>query len=306
MRYATFAVAATAVFLLFAAACGNGTDVSTDATEVPGIRVASFGFAESELLAEMYAQVIEATGVPVVRLGPVGPREIIAPALEQGRIDLVPEYLGTALGYWGAADHHPDTESARTELAELLDPRGLTVLAASPAQDKNVFVVTAELAEEENLETISDLAAIAGDARFGGPAECRDRQLCFAGLESVYVLTFAEFVVQPSLSGTAEALRNREIDVGLMFSTASELEISGLVVLDDDRGLQPAENIIPVVRTDALEQWGPELVEAVDAVSVRLSTGQLRRLNLRVAESGLGVDEVIRDWLTTTGIIETD
>jgi len=292
-----------AVMVLLAAACGDNTDTTDEAPEPAGVRVASFLFAESELLAEMYAQVIESAGVPVVRLGRVGPREIIAPALEQGLIDFVPEYLGTARGYWGATDHDPNAESARTDLHERLVPRGLVPLTPSPAQDKNVFVVTSEAAERNGLDAISDLSPIAADQLFGGPPECADRPLCLAGLESVYGLGFAGFVVQRSLSGTVEALHNSEIDVGLMFSTASELETSDLVVLKDDLGLQPAENIVPVVRSDAIERWGQGFVDAVDAFSVRLATAELRLLNLRVAESGATVEQVAREWLTGTGII---
>ena len=191
-----------------------------------GLRIASFDFAESVLLAEMYAQVIESTGIPVVRLGAIGPREIIAPALELDQIDLVPEYLGTALQYAGAPEPDPDTDSALAELDARLSQRGLTALDAAAAQDKNVFAVTAELADEHELENISDLSPLAAELRFGGPPECPDRPFCLAGLESVYGLRFAEFVPHRSLRFTAEALRREEIDVGLMFSTASALVTS--------------------------------------------------------------------------------
>ncbi len=294
------------VMALIAAACGGGDDTQGKPSDPAGVRVASFPFAESELLAELYAQVIEAAGIPVERLGPVGPREIIAPALEQGLIDLVPEYLGTALGHWGATEHDANTDSALAVLQDLLAPRGLTPLAASPAQDKNVFVVTSETAEQNSLVELSDLSPLAADLLFGGPPECAERVLCFAGLEAVYGLSFADFVVQISLAGTVEALHNQEIDVGLMFSTAAELETSDLVVLGDDRGMQPAENIVPVVRTDAIGRWGPGLTDAVDELSVRLATAELRRLNVRVAETNQGIEQVARDWLTGTGIIDAD
>jgi len=291
---------------LIAASCGADRDAASEPSEPGGVRVASFLFAESRLLAEMYAQVIEAAGIPVERMGPVGPREIIAPALEQDLIDLVPEYLGTALGYWGATEHNSDTDSALVDLHERLAPRGLTPLAASPAQDKNVFAVTSERAERGSLVEISDLSSVADDLIFGGPPECADRVLCLAGLETVYGLSFADFVVQISLAGTVEALHNQEIDVGLMFSTASELETSDLVVLDDDREMQPAENIVPVVRTDAIGRWGPGLADAVDELSVRLATAELRRLNVRAAASGATVEQVARQWLTDTGIIDAE
>ncbi len=287
--------ALVAACALLAGACGDDGDGEPTAA-VDGIRVASFDFAESELLAELYAQALEAEGLPVVRLGPIGPREIVAPALEIGQIDVVPEYLGTALQYIGAPDPNPDTESALADLSDRLEERGLTPLAASRAEDKNVIVVTAERARRDDLEDISDLARYADELRFGGPAECRDRPLCLLGLNRVYGLSFAEFVPQRSLEFTAEALRRGEIDVGLMFSTAAELETSDLVVLNDDRGLQPAENLVPIVRTEALEIWGPELASALDAMAPLLTTTELRLLNASVAR-GLTVESVARAWL---------
>lgn len=288
-------VSAAGCVLALTVACG-GTDAATEQEAASGLRVASFNFAESALLAEMYAQAVESVGVPVVRLGSLGPREIVAPALELDHIDLVPEYLGTALQYAGSPDPNPDTASALAEYDRWLAERGLTALDPAPAEDKNVFVVTAETAGADGLETISDLAPIANRLRFGGPAECPDRPLCLVGLETVYGLRFAEFVAQRSLAFTAEALRQREIDVGLMFSTASELDDPDLVILDDDRGLQPAENVVPVIRRDAGERWGGELTEALNAVSAQLTTGDLRDLNARVA-AGQPVEAVAKDWL---------
>lgn len=266
------------------------------------MRIASFDFAESVLLAEMYAQVIESKGIPVVRLGAIGPREIIAPATELGHIDLVPEYLGTALQYTGATEPEPDTDAALAELNARLVRRGLRALAAAPAQDKNVFAVTAELADEYGLEDISHLAPLASQMRFGGTPECPDRALCLAGLETVYGLHFAEFVPQRSLRFTAEALRREEIDVGLMFSTASALVAFDLVVLTDDRQMQPAENIVPILRIDALERWGPSVPAALNSLSAQLTTRELRILNVRV-DNDESVEAVAREWLTAQALI---
>lgn len=283
-------------------ACGGTDEARPDTDAADGVRVASFDFAESVLLAELYAQVIESTGVPVVRLGAIGPREVIAPALELDRIDVVPEYLGTALQHWGAPEPDPDTESALAELNSRLADRGLTALEPAPAQDKNVFVVTAQRAENDELADLSDLIGLAPDLRFGGPPECPDRPLCLAGLEDVYGLRFAEFVAQRSLTFTAEALRRDEIDVGLMFSTAADLIASDLVVLADDRMMQPAENVVPVIRSDALERWGPDVAEALDEMSARLTTVDLLVLNARVLDDE-PVEAVAREWLETNELL---
>ena len=227
---------------------------------------------------------------------------VYAEVLELGRIDFVPEYLGTLLRYTGAPDTESETESAREELLDRLAPRGLTALGASPAEDKNVIVVTVETAERLQLRTISDLGDEAGALRFGGPPECVERPLCLAGLESVYGLRFGEFVAQPSLDFTSESLRRGEIDVGLLFSTAIQLDDSNLVELDDDRALQPAENIVPIVRTDALARWHADVPTAVNRMSSVLTTNDLRALNREVAE-GMAVTDVARGWLSAQGLL---
>ncbi len=288
---------AVAVVLL-GAACGGDDERTGDPTPDDALRVASFDFLESRVLAELYAQAAESAGVPVVRLGVLGPREVTGPALELDQIDLVPEYLGTALGFAGATEADPDPDSARTELVERLAPRGLTALEASPAEDVNVVVVTKETADRLGLNLVSDLAPVASSLRFGGPAECPERDLCLIGLRETYGLEFAEFVPQTSLTFTAEALRRGEIDVGLLFSTAAELEDTRLVVLGDDRMLQPAENIVPVIRIDALDRWGSELADSLDDVSAALTTLELRRLNRR-AGRGEPIAELVGDWLAS-------
>ena len=289
-----FALVATLAVML-ATGCGRGDESTADSDEA-GVRVASFDFAESELLAELYAQALESESVPVTRLGQVGPREIVAPAMELGHIDVVAEYLGTALQYAGSTEPNPESRSAFEDLNTRLASKDLVALALSSAEDKNTVVVTAEVADAGRLETISDLRSVADGWRFGGPAECPDRPLCLVGLEDVYGLRFAEFVPQRSLAFTAEALRRGEIDAGLMFTSAAELEAPDLVELTDDLQLQPAENIVPVVRTEIVQQWGSSITDPLAAVSAALTTDELRALNVRVAK-GDPVPEVASEWL---------
>lgn len=298
------AALAVAIVLVTATGCGEGGESPDEPTGDSGIRVASFDFAESVLLAEMYAQVIESSGTPVVRLGPVGPREVVAPALELGHIDVVPEYLGTALSHAGAPVPNADTASARDDLVERLAPRGLTALDAAAAEDKNVIVVAAETAASADLRSVSDLGPLAADLVFGGPPECPDRPLCLAGLEDVYSLHFGEFVPQASQRFTAEALRRGEIDVAVMFSTDAALATFDLVVLDDDRGLQPAENVLPVIRVEALRRWGRPVADALNELSDALTTRELRILNVLVDQDGV-VEDVARAWLEARELVGT-
>ena len=281
-------------FVMIAAACGGSDADSTGPVDTDGVRIASFDFAESQLLAELYAQVLEGVDIPVVRLGAVGPREVVAPALEGNVVDLVPEYLGTAGGHFDAAT----TDLAG--LAAALESRGLLALIPASAEDVNVFVVTSTLADQQMLTQLSDLTGLASATKFGGPVECPERPLCLPGLADTYGLTFAEFIPQQSLELTAEALRQGEIDIGLMFSTSAELEPSEFVALLDDRNLQPPENIVPVVRSDAVERWGPTLPDSIDGLSRLLTTEELREMNRRVAD-GEPVAVVAGSWLTEQG-----
>ncbi|MEM9035683.1 MAG: ABC transporter substrate-binding protein [Actinomycetota bacterium] len=283
---------------VLAVACADDESPPGSSGTPTALRVASFDFAESELLAELYAQGAEQAGIPVERVGPVGPREIVAPALEQGRIDLVPEYLGTASRFFGADEVARDPLTARLDLVDRLEERELTALGVSGARDVNVVAVTSDTADQLGLRSVSDLREVAGDLRFGGPPECPERELCLRGLEATYGLVFGEFVAQPSLTFTVEALRRDEIDIGLFFSTAAELDDGDLVVLRDDRGLQPPENIVPIVRLDALERWGPELVATADAISAAMTTNELRGLNGRV-DDGDAVEVVAAEWLAS-------
>ena len=164
-------------------------------------------------------------------------------------------------------------------------------------------MVAVKTAERVGLENISDLEMWAAGQRFGGPAECRDRPLCLVGLNRVYGLRFGEFVPQRSLLLTAESLRRGEIDVGLMFSTAPELAADDLVELVDDRSLQPAENLVPVIRQDALERWGSDVEIALNELAEQLTTEELRQLNLQVS-NGESEATVATEWLTEKGLLK--
>ena len=291
-------------FAVLSACAGTATE-ETGPTGKDGLRVASFDFAESELLAELYAQALESAGLPVVRMGRVGPREVVAPAIELDRVDLVPEYLGTALQFYGATTTDPDPTTSAAALADRLAPRGLRALEPAAAQDANAVVVTRSFAAEHDLSAISDLVDLAADLRFGGPVECPERPLCLVGLRDVYGLEFAAFIPQRSLPVTAEALRLGEIDVGLLFTTSSEADDDTLVLLEDDRRLQPAENVVPVARESALARWGPGVSEALNRISAALGTTDLREMN-RAVSDGMAVSDVASAWLSSRGLLGSE
>ena len=289
-----------AVVMLVASGCSEAGERPPPAEDPrrPIITVTSFAFPESETLAEVYGQALRRQRYPVEVVARLGGRDIVQPALEQGRVDLVLSYLGTALNflYEGrVATADPRTNHRRLQKA--LGPRGLRVLAFAPAEDRNGFVVAGDLARRRSLERISDLQPIARELVFGGPPECPDRLLCLKGLKDVYGLEFARFEPMSSRTVTADALENGEIHVGMIETTDGNLAERDLVQLQDDRQLQPAENIVPMVRNEVINAYGPALVRLLDAVTAQLTTRDLIGMNQRVQLEGAEPAAVATDWL---------
>jgi osmoprotectant transport system substrate-binding protein len=272
----------------------------------PTIQLASFDFPESELLGQLYGQALGQHGFPVEQVVRLGSREVVAPALEQGKVDMVPEYLGSALNFLNDRNRVATADPALTHarLEQAFAPRGVSVLAYAPAQDRNGFVVTGDTARRRGLEKLSDLAPLAGQLSFGGPPECAQRPLCLQGLEDVYKLRFARFEPMPSRDVTADALETGEIDVGMIDTTDPNLLEPGadLVQLADDKRLQPADNVVPVVRREVVDAYGPPLVRLLNAVSAQLTTAELTRLNLQVA-GGQPAADAASAWLRAHTII---
>jgi osmoprotectant transport system substrate-binding protein len=263
------------------------------------ITVASFDFAESRLLAEIYSQALDRAGLPVQRAFGLGPRELVAPALREGLVDVVPEYAGTAVQFLSIGRAHPEADVTATHaaLVRALEGTVARALAAAPAQDTNAFVVRREVAERLGLTTLSDLTDVSRRLTFGGPPECATRPLCLEGLRKIYGIEFEE-VVALDAGGrlTHQALATGIIDVALLFSTDPGIGTDVLVELIDDRALQPAENVTPIVRREAADRFGTRLVETLNSVSARLDTETLRELNARVQDSG-SVRSTATRWL---------
>ena len=216
------------------------------------IVIASFNFTESQILAELYSGALERAGIPVRRELNLGPRELVDPALAQGLIDVVPEYLGTALRFVDPGSRAgTGTVAEDAALSRALARWQVEALTPSRAQDQNGLALVASRARALGARTTSDLRRHAGLV-LGGPPECPTRQFCLRGLEDVYGLHFRDFVPLADEAQTKIALQQGVIDVGVMFTTDANFADPSLVVLEDDRHLQPADNIVPVVSTRAL------------------------------------------------------
>ena len=295
------------------AACTSSSGTASPAAGEPGgrpgrvISVGSFDFPESVLLAEIYGQALAAAGFPVRILPNLGPREVVDPALMDGVLQVVPEYAGSALEFFtlGRLSATANAAAANRALADSVAGRGLVTARPAPAQDANALVVTAPTAARYGLRSIADLAKVAPGLVFGGPPECPGRAYCLPGLQRVYGLRFKAFT--PLDAGgplTLQALVAGYIGAALLFTTDPGIPARHLVVLADDRGLQPAENITPLVGREAIVRYGPRLLTTLNTVSALLDTGTLRSLDARVERAGQKSRVVAASWLRAHGFLQ--
>ena len=306
------AVARAACLVLTVACAACTTASSPAAARGPGsgsgsavIMVRSFDFPESVLLAYLYADVLAGKGYPVRVLPGLGTRELVDPALMVGLIQLVPEYTGSALDFVSLGRVHATASVTATAgaLARSMASRGLVTGRPAAAQDGNAIAVTAATAARYRLRTISDLARVARRLIFGGPPECPERPYCLPGLRLSYGLRFSEFV--PLDAGgplTLQALTAGDIDVALLFTTDPAIRARHLVVLADNRDLQPAENIVPVLRRATAHRFGPRLLAALSALSARLSAAALADLDAQAEMHGRAPRVVAERWLQAQGL----
>ncbi len=303
----TLLSAATIVVMCTVTAGGCSSDPGptrrpTSGGEGPIVVGVSGDFAENQIVAEMYAQILEDAGYAVERQLDLRSREVSQNALEAGYIDLKPEYLSSLLLFLDPnAEASSDAADVARRTHALLRSKGLTLLTPSAAVDTNQFVANAEAAERYDLTTMSSLAAVADRLTLGGPPECPQRPFCLRGLHEVYGVLFDDFT--PLDAGgplTVDALKRDDVQIGLLFSTDPRIEANGFVPLVDDRRLQNAENITPVIRSEKLNA---EVRRLLDAVSAQLSTEEMTELVGRVVIDGQGVATVATGWLSANGLL---
>ncbi|HEU0168295.1 MAG TPA: ABC transporter substrate-binding protein [Chloroflexota bacterium] len=256
---------------------------------------------------ELYGQALEGAGYKVDRSkANLGSREVVEPALEKGDIDLVPEYMNTLLLFLdknqqGSGDAAADQKALQT----VLTPKNLTVLDYAQAVDGNGFVVTKDTASKYNLKKMSDLAPVGNQLVLGGPPECPTRPFCQPGLKSTYGITFKDF---KSLDAggplTVAALDANQIQVGLLFTTDATIVVKSYVLLDDDKHLQGADNVAPVVRNQLLNSAPPDFKTTLNGVSAKLTTANLTDMNKQVSIDKKDPKDVAGAFLKAQGLVK--
>ncbi|GAA1147763.1 ABC transporter substrate-binding protein [Ornithinicoccus hortensis] len=269
-------------------------DAGSGAAGGEGVAIGSANFPGNVLLAEIYAAALEDAGVEVTKTLNIGNRETYIAGLEDGSIDLIPEYTGALAVYFNPDAEATESDAVYGELQDAL-PDGLTVLEPSSAEDKDSIVVTSETAEEYSLTAIGDLAPEAPNLVLGGPPEFAERPYGVPGLSEVYGLEFASF--RPLAAGsnlTVQSLLNGQVDAANIFTTDPAIAENGLVVLEDPESLFAAQNVVPLITEDALT---PEIETALNDVSAALSTEELSGMMSEVVTDGQDPATVARAFV---------
>ncbi|MEA2687307.1 MAG: osmoprotectant transport system substrate-binding protein [Actinomycetota bacterium] len=291
-------VAALVGLALVAGACGDDNE-SGGVTDQPkgSVTIGGFNFPESAILSHIYAGALRNEDFTTTVRANLGSREVVAPALEKGDIDAYLGYAATDLEFYNndAGQATPDAKETVDKLNDVLQPKGLLALDPSPAIDQNAFGVTQATADKYKLTKLSDLEAVAGELRLGGPPECPIRPFCAKGLEDKYKIKFKEFkALDAGGPLTKTALRDGDIEVALLFTS----DAKGFVLLEDDKKLQNADAVVPIVKAD-------NVLEAARAVmndvSAKLTSADLSELNERVSVGKEDPDVVADSWLSEHG-----
>ncbi|MFE1687499.1 ABC transporter substrate-binding protein [Streptomyces sp. CAI-21] len=304
-----------ALLLTLLAACAGGPSLEDqgEVTAPPGdssrLTVGSAGFTESDLLAQMYALLLRRAGYET-ELITVANRELYEPALESGRVDVVPEYAATFADWLNAKENGPDAEpvgspdlaTTMKALRRLAAPRGLTVLDPGKAVDQNAFAVPREFAAEHSLRTLSDLGASGLPVRLAAGDECVSRPYCRPGLEKTYGIDVT--AVDPKGVGTTQAKRavqSGQDQMVLTTTTDATLDAFGLVLLEDDKKLQNADAVVPVV--NRARAGSERVARALDALAPVLTTADLAGLNRQVDSWRRLPEDVARAYLEEKGLL---
>lgn len=292
------------IFALAAAACGSsnplgGGSVSDD---LKSIIVGSADFPESKIIAEIYAQALEANGFTIRRQMGIGSRETYIPALKDHSIDVVPDYTGNLLQYFDPKATVTTPDAVVVALLRVL-PGDLSMLTPSPASDTDTVAVTAATAQKWNLKTIGDLAAHSPEVKFGAPSEFLNRTEGLPGLKAKYGLDIAaaNFVAISDGGGpaTVRALTDGTVTAADIFSTSPAIPQNKLVVLEDPKNNFLAGNVVPLV---ASQKMSDRLKAVLDAVSAKLTTADLVDLNTAVSgNAGVDPDQAARKWMQDNG-----
>ncbi|MFJ5266610.1 ABC transporter substrate-binding protein [Streptomyces sp. NPDC088387] len=273
-----------------------------DGGDGKAIVVGSANFPENQLLAEIYAEALEAKGLTVTRKFNIGAREVYYDQVAKGGIQVFPEYNGALLAV--AVDKKStatSTEDINAELKQKL-PSELTILDSAEAEDKNSVTVTAETAKKYNLKTLADLKSVAGDWTIGAGSEFKTRQQGWIGLKDIYGVEFGKF--QPLDAGAQSTLlkllNSGEVQAANIYTTDPAIVEDNLVVLQDPKNLYSSQNVTPLIYKSAVDDTARA---ALNGVSAKLTTQDLLDMMKKLVNDKEDASDVAKEWLTKAGIV---
>jgi osmoprotectant transport system substrate-binding protein len=282
---------------------------STGGGSKPTLKIGSDGFDEARVIAEVYAEALEAKGYTVDRAGiGLGTRDVTNAALWSGQIDMKPEYIGSGLakGFGGTPTSDPAKNQSELQAKEA--EKGITVFGYTPGQDTNALVVRKDTADQFHLTKWSDLTAVASQLKWGLATDCPTNPVCAGALKDQYGIDTTKLdvtLLDACSQAMDDALKAKTIDVGELCSTGPEIIVNGWVRLEDDKGTQPADAIAPVVRNDYLAKVDKAAFQKIlDDVSAKIDTSTMADLYKQVAIDKKDLKAVASAWLKANGFVQ--
>jgi osmoprotectant transport system substrate-binding protein len=303
-------IALVAIPVVFTAACGSDNGGDSGASGGGKVVIVGQKFTEADIMAELYKGLLDDAGFEA-SIKSLGGRDLYLDPLSKGDVQVSTDYLSSmtealnrkANGDDAAKVASPDPVATLAQLNKLTAKYGMTALTPAEAQDANAFAVTRKFAEDNHLTTLSDLGALGKGIKLGAAEDCPQRPDCQKGLESTYGIKVTGF--EPTGFGTAETkddLVKGNTQLGLVGTTDATLDKLGLVILTDDKALQNAENLVPIVNTAWLGDH-PEAKDALNKLAAVLTTEDLTGLIGRVDNDREKPADVAEAYLKDKGLI---
>lgn len=309
-RYRTLALGAAALVLIVSACTPGGSGSSPSesaAAEKPTVKVGSAGFWEAAVVGEMYALALEDKGYTVERHLEIGERPAVHSALDADQVNLIPEYLGGLAGQGlGIEVLSSDPQAAWDNMQEALAAKGWVSFDFSPGTDADGFAVRQETADEFGLATMSDLAAVADQLVWGVAEGCPDNPVCGPGLKDTYGIDLTTVEVETlgaCSTDIATALNDSAIGVAQVCTTQPEIAAMNLVLLADDKHLQPAQNLVPVASKELADAAPADFAETLNAITAKLTTEALTQLGAAINLNHEEITDVARQFLQDNGLL---
>lgn len=298
-RTSRLGLALVAASALTLSACGDSEDpLSSGGGDGETIVIGSQDYYSNEIIAEIYAQALEAEDIDVERQFRIGQREVYLPEIKSGSLDLFPEYTGPLLLGLDPAATATKPDEVYAALEEAL-PEGLRLLDQSPATDQDSYVVTKEFADKWGVATIEDLAKVTDPIVFGANSEAESRPNGPKGLKKTYGVDVTFTPIEDSGGPlTVKALKDGDIQVGLIYTADPSIKKNDLVTLEDSKGLFLASAVVPVASDDVSD----EAAAVIDEISAAMTPEDLIALNARSVEEKLSAQVIAKDWLEDEGL----